>query len=167
MALSVWLPAADEMLDAGSEWARTQVSARSASPCSSMPMCCRSAPVAKVTGRPALDLLLTHVVQHFQDEEAVLAHYGYDGLAEHQRAHAGLLQRAGELHAAAIDDDGALGTLVNFVVRDVIAGHPHRGFETVTIVYEGGVTHRDSSGGGGTIGPGDVQWMTAAAGLVH
>jgi hypothetical protein len=81
-------------------------------------MCCRSAPVAKVTGRPALDLLLTHVVQHFQDEEAVLAHYGYDGLAEHQRAHAGLLQRAGEFHAAAIDDDGALGTLVNFVVRD-------------------------------------------------
>jgi redox-sensitive bicupin YhaK (pirin superfamily) len=48
-----------------------------------------------------------------------------------------------------------------------VGEHPHRGFETVTIVYEGGVTHRDSSGGGGTIGPGDVQWMTAAAGLVH
>ncbi|NTW51662.1 MAG: pirin family protein [Chlorobiaceae bacterium] len=45
--------------------------------------------------------------------------------------------------------------------------HPHRGFETVTIVYEGGVSHRDSRGGGGTIGPGDVQWMTAASGLVH
>lgn len=45
--------------------------------------------------------------------------------------------------------------------------HPHRGFETVTIVYEGEVEHRDSSGGGGRIGPGDVQWMTAAAGLVH
>lgn len=45
--------------------------------------------------------------------------------------------------------------------------HPHRGFETVTIVYDGGVTHRDSSGGGGTIGPGDVQWMTAASGLLH
>lgn len=48
-----------------------------------------------------------------------------------------------------------------------VGQHPHRGFETVTIVYAGGVSHRDSSGGGGTIGPGDVQWMTAAAGLVH
>lgn len=45
--------------------------------------------------------------------------------------------------------------------------HPHRGFETVTIVYEGGVAHRDSSGGGGEIGPGDVQWMTAGAGILH
>lgn len=48
-----------------------------------------------------------------------------------------------------------------------VGPHPHRGFETVTIVYEGGVSHRDSSGGGGTIGPGDVQWMTAASGLIH
>ncbi len=45
--------------------------------------------------------------------------------------------------------------------------HPHRGFETVTIVYDGGVSHRDSAGGGGTIGPGDVQWMTAASGVLH
>ena len=48
-----------------------------------------------------------------------------------------------------------------------VGPHPHRGFETVTIVYEGGVSHRDSSGGGGTIGQGDVQWMTAASGLIH
>ena len=48
-----------------------------------------------------------------------------------------------------------------------VGQHPHRGFETVTIVYDGSVSHRDSSGGGGTIGPGDVQWMTAAAGLLH
>lgn len=48
-----------------------------------------------------------------------------------------------------------------------VGQHPHRGFETVTIVYRGGVAHRDSSGGGGTIGPGDVQWMTAAAGVIH
>jgi redox-sensitive bicupin YhaK (pirin superfamily) len=48
-----------------------------------------------------------------------------------------------------------------------VGQHPHRGFETVTIVYEGGVSHRDSSGGGGTIGRGDVQWMTAASGLIH
>jgi len=48
-----------------------------------------------------------------------------------------------------------------------VGEHPHRGFETVTIVYHGEVEHRDSSGGGGRIGPGDVQWMTAAGGLVH
>ncbi|MGA2365700.1 MAG: pirin family protein [Steroidobacteraceae bacterium] len=48
-----------------------------------------------------------------------------------------------------------------------VAQHPHRGFETVTIVYDGEVAHRDSTGSGGTIGPGDVQWMTAAAGILH
>jgi redox-sensitive bicupin YhaK (pirin superfamily) len=48
-----------------------------------------------------------------------------------------------------------------------VGEHPHRGFETVTLVYSGEVTHRDSAGGGGTIGPGDVQWMTASAGLMH
>src|SRR5688572_30292778 len=48
-----------------------------------------------------------------------------------------------------------------------VGEHPHRGFETVTIVYSGEVEHRDSSGGGGKIGPGDVQWMTAGSGLVH
>lgn len=48
-----------------------------------------------------------------------------------------------------------------------VGEHPHRGFETVTIVYAGELAHRDSSGGGGQIGPGDVQWMTAAGGLVH
>lgn len=48
-----------------------------------------------------------------------------------------------------------------------VGPHPHRGFETVTIVYSGEVEHRDSSGGGGRIGPGDVQWMTAASGLIH
>lgn len=51
--------------------------------------------------------------------------------------------------------------------RKGVGSHPHRGFETVTIVYEGEVEHRDSSGGGGVIESGDVQWMTAASGLVH
>lgn len=51
--------------------------------------------------------------------------------------------------------------------RRGVGEHPHRGFETVTIVYSGEVEHRDSAGGGGRIGPGDVQWMTAASGLVH
>ncbi|MGB3778197.1 MAG: pirin family protein [Tunicatimonas sp.] len=45
--------------------------------------------------------------------------------------------------------------------------HPHRGFETVTIVYSGAIEHRDSAGHAGQIGPGDVQWMTAGAGVVH
>ncbi|HEY4359363.1 MAG TPA: pirin family protein [Bryobacteraceae bacterium] len=48
-----------------------------------------------------------------------------------------------------------------------VGEHPHRGFETVTIAYQGSVEHRDSGGHSGTIGPGDVQWMTAAAGVVH
>ena len=75
-----------------------------------------------------------------------------------------------------------LGTLLSTFLLFVFAGpmdflpttdrlgvgeHPHRGFETVTIVYEGEVEHRDSSGGGGKIGSGDVQWMTAASGIVH
>ena len=45
--------------------------------------------------------------------------------------------------------------------------HPHRGFETVTLAWEGSLAHRDSTGAGGVIGPGDVQWMTAARGILH
>lgn len=48
-----------------------------------------------------------------------------------------------------------------------VGQHPHRGFETVTIVYQGEVQHRDSTGKGGVIGPGDVQWMTAGSGILH
>jgi len=48
-----------------------------------------------------------------------------------------------------------------------VGEHPHRGFETVTIVYSGEVEHRDSTGAGGRIGPGDVQWMTAGGGILH
>lgn len=48
-----------------------------------------------------------------------------------------------------------------------VGTHPHRGFETVTIAYKGAVAHRDSSGGGGVIHEGDVQWMTAASGVLH
>lgn len=59
---------------------------------------------------------------------------------------------------------------VDFPPRDTPRGvgvHPHRGFETVTIAYKGAVAHRDSAGGGGVIGQGDVQWMTAASGVLH
>jgi redox-sensitive bicupin YhaK (pirin superfamily) len=48
-----------------------------------------------------------------------------------------------------------------------VGEHPHRGFETVTIVYQGSLEHHDSGGNAGTIGPGDVQWMTAGSGVVH
>ena len=48
-----------------------------------------------------------------------------------------------------------------------VGEHPHRGFETVTIVYDGEVEHKDSTGAGGKIGPGDVQWMTAGSGILH
>ncbi|TAN39200.1 MAG: pirin family protein [Verrucomicrobia bacterium] len=48
-----------------------------------------------------------------------------------------------------------------------VGAHPHKGFETITIVYQGEVEHRDSVGNHGTIGPGDVQWMTAASGILH
>ncbi len=51
--------------------------------------------------------------------------------------------------------------------RRGVGEHPHRGFETVTIVYQGELEHRDSTGAGGLIGPGDVQWMTAANGIIH
>jgi len=48
-----------------------------------------------------------------------------------------------------------------------VGAHPHRGFETVTVVYQGELEHRDSTGAGGRIGPGEVQWMTAGAGILH
>jgi len=48
-----------------------------------------------------------------------------------------------------------------------VGAHPHRGFETVTLVYQGELEHRDSTGQGGRIGAGDVQWMTAGRGIVH
>ena len=51
--------------------------------------------------------------------------------------------------------------------RRGVGQHPHRGFETVTIVYDGEVEHRDSTGKGGVIGRGDVQWMTAGSGILH
>ena len=48
-----------------------------------------------------------------------------------------------------------------------VEAHPHKGFETVTIVFDGELEHRDSTGAGGKIGPGDVQWMTAGKGIIH
>ncbi len=62
------------------------------------------------------------------------------------------------------------GALMDFPPREEPFGvgpHPHRGFETVTIAYKGKAEHHDSRGGGGIIGEGDVQWMTAGSGLLH
>ncbi len=61
-------------------------------------------------------------------------------------------------------------SLVDFPPREKpfgVGSHPHRGFETVSIAYKGKVAHHDSRGGGGVIGEGDVQWMTAGSGLLH
>lgn len=59
------------------------------------------------------------------------------------------------------------GRLVPGRPRGGVNEHPHRGFETVTLVFAGELEHRDSGGGGGLIGAGDVQWMTAAHGVIH
>lgn len=59
------------------------------------------------------------------------------------------------------------GRLLPGTRRAGVGEHPHRGFETVTLVYAGELAHRDSSGGGGLVRPGDVQWMTAGGGIVH
>ncbi|KAF3996009.1 pirin family protein [Glaciimonas immobilis] len=66
-----------------------------------------------------------------------------------------MLDYAGPMHFAPTEQRRGVGQ------------HPHRGFETVTIVYDGEVEHRDSTGNGGVIGPGDIQWMTAASGILH
>jgi hemerythrin-like metal-binding protein len=73
--------------------------------------------------RAALDSMLAHLLRHFQAEEALLTRRGYGRIAEHQRAHAGLLQRAEELRTAVEAGNATLGQLVNFIVNDVIALH--------------------------------------------
>jgi redox-sensitive bicupin YhaK (pirin superfamily) len=59
------------------------------------------------------------------------------------------------------------GKIAPSIKRRGVNDHPHRGFETVTLVYAGELEHKDSSGGGGSISAGDVQWMTAGAGVIH
>ncbi|MFJ4197216.1 pirin family protein [Pseudomonas sp. NPDC089534] len=80
--------------------------------------------------------------------------FSYDNLARHISPFL-LLDHAGPAEFTPTEERRGVGQ------------HPHRGFETVTIVYEGEVEHRDSTGSGGKIGPGDVQWMTAASGILH
>ncbi|WP_137822242.1 pirin family protein [Pseudomonas sp. D(2018)] len=80
--------------------------------------------------------------------------FSYDSLGKHISPFL-LLDYAGPAEFAPADRPRGVGQ------------HPHRGFETVTIVYRGELEHRDSTGAGGLIGPGDVQWMTAASGILH
>lgn len=80
--------------------------------------------------------------------------FSYDGLGRELSPFL-LLDHAGPAKFAPTDRQRGVGE------------HPHRGFETVTIVYSGEVEHRDSAGNGGRIGAGDVQWMTAASGILH
>ncbi|MBS0341625.1 MAG: pirin family protein [Proteobacteria bacterium] len=80
--------------------------------------------------------------------------FGYDGLGRH-------------LSPFLLLDHAAPATFEPSTHRRGVGVHPHRGFETVTIVYHGEVDHRDSTGAGGHIGPGDVQWMTAGGGILH
>jgi redox-sensitive bicupin YhaK (pirin superfamily) len=80
--------------------------------------------------------------------------FSYDGLGQHLSPFL-LLDYAGPAQFAPAAQPRGVGE------------HPHRGFETVTIVYQGEVAHRDSVGNAGLIGPGDVQWMTAASGILH
>jgi redox-sensitive bicupin YhaK (pirin superfamily) len=80
--------------------------------------------------------------------------FGYDGLGKHLSPFLLL--------------DHAAPTRFEPTIRPRGVGqHPHRGFETVTIVYQGELEHKDSTGAGGLIGPGDVQWMTAGGGILH
>ncbi|MEX3777286.1 pirin family protein [Pseudomonas sp. MYb118] len=80
--------------------------------------------------------------------------FSYDNLAQHISPFL-LLDHAGPAQFSPTTERRGVGQ------------HPHRGFETVTIVYDGEVEHRDSTGSVGKIGPGDVQWMTAASGILH
>ena len=80
--------------------------------------------------------------------------FSYDGLGRELSPFL-LLDHAGPAKFAPTDRQRGVGE------------HPHRGFETVTIVYAGELEHRDSAGNGGRIGAGDVQWMTAASGILH
>lgn len=83
--------------------------------------------------------------------------FSYDTLGQHVSPFL-LLDYAGPMQFAPAGTPGE---------RRGVGTHPHRGFETVTIVYQGEVAHQDSTGSGGVIGPGDVQWMTAASGILH
>jgi hemerythrin len=81
------------------------------------------APTTPSAVKAALDPLLAHVKRHFADEEAILASLDYEQLAEHKRAHAGLVQRAGSMAARLDAGETSLGAIVEFLAQDVVARH--------------------------------------------
>jgi redox-sensitive bicupin YhaK (pirin superfamily) len=93
------------------------------------------------------------------------AHWVGDGF--HVRSLFSYDRQAQTLSPFLLLDYGAPEKFAPTEERRGVGEHPHRGFETVTIAYQGAVEHRDSAGNHGVIGPGDVQWMTAASGIVH
>ena len=107
-------------------------------------------------------VLSTHSAPHRHwvgDGFPVHGMFGYNGADVAERSPFLLLD-----YAAPTEFSPGVGAKTH---RRGVGPHPHRGFETVTIVYAGEVAHRDSTGQGGTIGPGDVQWMTAGGGILH
>jgi redox-sensitive bicupin YhaK (pirin superfamily) len=94
-------------------------------------------------------------------------HYVGDGFRVHNFIPGGYRTDMGRMNPFILLD---YGSKFNFPPSDKPRGvsvHPHRGFETVTIAYKGSVAHHDSTGQSGVIGEGDVQWMTAASGILH
>lgn len=98
-------------------------------------------------------------------QQAPLGHWVGDGFPV--RSIFSPHDRADELSPFLLLDFAAPVMFAPAKKRRGVGEHPHRGFETVTVVYQGEIEHRDSAGHAGSIGPGDVQWMTAAAGIVH
>lgn len=98
-------------------------------------------------------------------QQAPLGHWVGDGFPV--RSIFSPHDRAEELSPFLLLDFAAPVTFSPAKKRRGVGEHPHRGFETVTVVYQGEIEHRDSAGHAGSIGPGDVQWMTAASGVVH
>lgn len=81
-----------------------------------------------------------------------------------------LRRSLGSAHALRVDPFLMLDEFYSDNPDDYLAGfpsHPHRGFETVTYMLDGHMRHEDSLGNRGDLGPGDVQWMTAARGIIH
>jgi hemerythrin-like metal-binding protein len=93
---------------------------------------------------PALDSLLDHVARHFSHEEALLEQVGYARLEAHRHAHAGLLSRAGELRDAVANGQASLGSMVEFLAKDVVARHLFRADRDFYPLFSPGTARRDT-----------------------
>jgi len=98
-------------------------------------------------------------------QEPPAGHWVGDGFAV--RTYLSYVEDAARFSPFLLLDYGAPRVFAPTSERLGVGAHPHRGFETVTIAFQGEVEHRDSAGHAGRIGPGDVQWMTAGGGVLH